>query len=213
MYSAPHPGASWITCRKQREEGTHDRYRAFERWFAPAVSRRTVLRGGLLGGVGLAAAALIGCGGDDDDDDGGSDASTGSSSTTGTTSSGSTSSGGASGGSTTTSTTGGDEPGEGMLVRDPDLPFPYQFPEPGGLTPKAGGVMNIAATFSIATMDPTKSAAGGTITVPNMVYNRILGMVGGPRKNPYTIELEPELAASWSARRTASPSPSTCATT
>ena len=121
----------------------------FERWFAPAVSRRTVLRGGLLGGVGLAAAALIGCGGDDDDDDGGSDASTGSSSTTGTTSSGSTSSGGASGGSTTTSTTGGDEPGEGMLVRDPDLPFPYHVvpscahrrlragrSRPGQVTPK-----------------------------------------------------------------------------
>ena len=33
------------------------------------IHRRTLLRGGLLGGVGLAAAALIGCGGDDDDGD------------------------------------------------------------------------------------------------------------------------------------------------
>ena len=171
------------------------------------LNRRSLLRGGVLGGAGLAAAALIGCGGDDDDDDDGSTTATtsgstsgttsgGSSSSSGTSSGGSGSSGGTSDGSTTTTTTE-DEAGEGMLVQDPDLPFPYQFPEPGGLTPKAGGVMSIAATFTIATMDPTKSAAGGTITVPNMVYNRILGMVGGPRKNPYTLELEPELAASW----------------
>ncbi|MCY4455682.1 MAG: hypothetical protein OXC56_05130, partial [Chloroflexi bacterium] len=33
------------------------------------MTRRTLLRGGVLGGVGLAAAALIGCGGDDDDDE------------------------------------------------------------------------------------------------------------------------------------------------
>ena len=57
--------------------------------------------------------------------------------------------------------------------------------------------MQVAATFSVSTMDPTASAAGGTITVPNMVYNRLLGMVGGPRKDPFAIELEPELAASW----------------
>ncbi|MCY4507908.1 MAG: ABC transporter substrate-binding protein, partial [Acidobacteria bacterium] len=170
------------------------------------LNRRSLLRGGVLGGAGLAAAALIGCGGDDDDDDGGSTTATTSGSTGGTTSGGgSSSSGGTSGGSGSsggtsngsTTTTTEPEAGEGMLVQDPDLPFPYQFPEPGGLTPKAGGVMSIAATFTIATMDPTKSAAGGTITVPNMVYNRILGMVGGPRKNPYTLELEPELAASW----------------
>ena len=173
----------------------------FDRWFSPAVSRRTLLRGGLLGGVGLAAAALIGCGGDDDDDD--DDGAT---------------TGGTTGGSTTTTTSttqtstssdpddgddaatddNGDEPaGEGMYVKDPDLPYPYQFPEPAGLTPKPGGIMRIAATWNVATMDPTASAAGGTITAPNMVYNRLLGMVGGPRKNPFTIELEPELASSW----------------
>ncbi len=35
-------------------------------WETP-VSRRNILRGGLIGGAGLAAAALIGCGGDDDE--------------------------------------------------------------------------------------------------------------------------------------------------
>ena len=38
-------------------------------WADRFLSRRSVLRGGLLGGAGLAAAALIGCGDDDDDDD------------------------------------------------------------------------------------------------------------------------------------------------
>ena len=38
-------------------------------WTDRFLSRRSVLRGGLLGGAGLAAAALIGCGDDDDDDD------------------------------------------------------------------------------------------------------------------------------------------------
>ena len=37
------------------------------RWWTTSVSRRNVLRGGLIGGAGLAAAALIGCGDDDDD--------------------------------------------------------------------------------------------------------------------------------------------------
>ena len=37
------------------------------RFWETAVSRRNILRGGLIGGAGLAAAALIGCGGDDDE--------------------------------------------------------------------------------------------------------------------------------------------------
>ena len=184
----------------------------FDRWFSPAVSRRTVLRGGLLGGVGLAAAALIGCGGDDDDDDdnGGTTATTSGSSGSTTTTSSSSSSSSSSDSSassddssddseddTTTDANGGEEAGVGMLVQDPDLPYPYQFPEPGGLTPKAGGVMRVAATWDVGSMDPIVSAAGGSITVPNMVYNKLLGMVGGPAKDPFKIEIKPELASSW----------------
>ena len=37
------------------------------RWFEAALSRRNVLRGGVLAGAGLAAAALVGCGDDDDE--------------------------------------------------------------------------------------------------------------------------------------------------
>jgi ABC-type transport system substrate-binding protein len=41
------------------------------------------------------------------------------------------------------------------------------------------------------------SAAGGTIVIPNMVYNRLLGMRGGPNVNVNQAENEPELASSW----------------
>lgn len=41
----------------------------YETWRRRRVSRRTALRGAAVGGVGIAAAATIGCGDDDDDDD------------------------------------------------------------------------------------------------------------------------------------------------
>jgi len=47
-------------------------YMAFdENWtkvIGTRLSRRSALRGGVIGGAGLVAAALIGCGDDDDDD-------------------------------------------------------------------------------------------------------------------------------------------------
>ncbi|MCY3656515.1 MAG: ABC transporter substrate-binding protein [Chloroflexi bacterium] len=182
---------------------------ATTRWWASAVSRRSLLRGGVLGGVGLAAAALIGCGGgdDDDDDDSASTTTSGGSTTTSTTQTSgttTTSQSGASAGTTTTtaddsSDDSDDTPaqGEGLLVQDPDLPYPYQFPEPAGVTPKPGGTLRVGVTFDVVTFDPTLSAAGGTITVPNMTYNKMLGMVDGVQKDPFKVELKPELAASW----------------
>ncbi|MXZ45497.1 MAG: ABC transporter substrate-binding protein, partial [Chloroflexi bacterium] len=170
---------------------------ATTRWWASAVSRRTLLRGGLLGGVGLAAAALIGCGGDDDDDD---DDTTATTQTSDTSTSDSSTDDSATTGDDSSSEGGADEapaPGEGMLVRDPDLPYPYQFPEPAGKTPKKGGILRVGVTFDVVTFDPTLSAAGGTITVPNMTYNKMLGMVDGVQKDPFKVELKPELAASW----------------
>ena len=169
---------------------THDREPA-NMWWATPLGRRSLLRGSLLGGVGLAAAALIGCGGDDDDDDDDDTASTAPSSSSSTASDDSS--------DDSADGSGDDAPavGEGMLVQDPDLPYPYQFPEPAGLTPKKGGVLRVGVTFDVVTFDPTLSAAGGTITVPNMVYNKLLGMVDGVSKDPFKVELKPELAASW----------------
>ena len=170
-------------------------------WWTHSVGRRTLLRGGLLGGVGLAAAALIGCGGGDDDDDDDDDAAQ----TTTTTSSGTSSSGGTSSGSATTS--GSDDAaddadeapeatGIGELVRDDRLPYPYNFPEPNK-TPVSGGVMKVAATWNFQSIDPIDSAAGGTVTIPNMVYNRMLGFRRGPAADVFQPEIIPELAASW----------------
>ena len=153
------------------------------RWWTTPLGRRSLLRGSLLGGAGLAAAALIGCGGDDDDDTAATSGSSGASTTSG---------------SDDSSTNGDEATAEviGKLFQDPSLPYPYQFPEPAKV-PRAGGTMNVGVTFDVVTFDPTKSAAGGTITVPNMVYNRLLGFVGGPRFDPFNLELEPELASSW----------------
>jgi len=136
-------------------------------------SRRTVLRGAALGGAGLATAALIGCGSDDEEE---------AAPTAGATTAGEAAA------SATASTEG--------IVQDPNLPYPFNFPEPA-TEPKAGGVMRVAATWDTSTMDPTKSAAGGTIVIPNMVYNRLIGIVGGPDVDINKLELEPELATDW----------------
>ena len=137
------------------------------------VARRTLLRGAVLGGAGLAAAALIGCGGDDEEEAPAAN-----------------NTGGTSGQPTQVASN------DPRYPRDPTLPFPYNFPEPNK-PPKPGGMLNVAATWDVSTWDTTKSAAGGTITVPNLVYNRLLGIKGGPNVNPFKIELQPELARSW----------------
>ena len=162
------------------------------RWWSADLNRRALLRGGLVGGAGLAAAALVGCGGGDDDEP----AAT---ATAAPTQAAATAVPTVSVGSTDTG--GGDAAGAMVresagLFEQEGLPYPFQFPEPDK-TPTAGGRMQVAATYRVANFDPTTSAAGGTITVPNHVYNRLIGMRGGPTKNPFTIDLEPELAASW----------------
>jgi peptide/nickel transport system substrate-binding protein len=153
-------------------------------WWASALSRRTLLRGGLLGGAGLAAAALVGCGDDDDDDD--------------TVAAAPTSAAPADTDDDAADATGDEAPasGVGELVQDPDLPYPFNFPDPAGV-PKSGGVMRVGATWDVQTIDPVASAAGGTVTVPNAVYNRLLGMSRGPAADVFQQGIEPELAQSW----------------
>src|SRR5262245_48334648 len=97
---------------------------------AHSVRRRTLLRASVIGGAGLAAAALVGCGGDDEDASAPADA-------TGTR----------------------QAAADPRYPKDPNLPYAYNFPEPDK-QPKAGGIMRVAATWDVATMDPTKSAAG-----------------------------------------------------
>jgi peptide/nickel transport system substrate-binding protein len=156
------------------------------RWWRSELSRRTLLRGSLLGGAGLAAAALIGCGDDDDDDDDDDAAAV------------------VPAGDDASDEAGGDDAsvadfpgGRGELVEDAGQPYPYNFPEPDK-APRRGGVMVVASSWDVQTIDPILSAAGGTVTVPNVVYNRLLGIDRGPDADVYNAPtLEPELAQSW----------------
>ncbi len=134
------------------------------------VPRRQLLRAAALGSAGLAAAALLGCG--DEGDDAASSASA--------------------------PVTGAAQAaaGVGQLIKDPNLPYPYQFPDPPG-TPKSGGTLRFISGYDISVFDPTKSSAGGTLQVTNPVYNRLLGFVTGAKMDPFKLELEPELAKSW----------------
>ncbi|MSQ36033.1 MAG: ABC transporter substrate-binding protein [Dehalococcoidia bacterium] len=135
-------------------------------------SRKALLRGGALGAAGLAAAALIGCGGDEEE---------------------AAPAGGAASSATAAAQSG--TPADGITVAGKLIPF--NFPEPAGKTPKAGGTATFAVTWDVSTMDPSKSAAGGTVTVPNVVYNRLLGFKRGPSADPFKLEIVPELAKSW----------------
>ncbi|MXW24121.1 MAG: ABC transporter substrate-binding protein, partial [Chloroflexi bacterium] len=142
--------------------------------------RRTVLRGALLGGVGLAAAALLGCGGDDDDDD---DAAAPAAPAAATAVAAATEQ-------------AAPDASEGLVTPAGNV-IPLQFPEPAGVTPKAGGVLKQAVAWNVGPIDPTVSAAGGTIAPGRAAYNRVIGFVSGPDADPYKIEFRPELAASW----------------
>jgi len=130
------------------------------------ISRKTLLRTGALGGAGLLAAALLGCGSDDE----GSPAASSSATAAATA-----------------------EPG---VIRDPNLPYPFQAPDPAG-APKTGGTMRYGTTYAISIFDPAKTSAGGTLMVTNFVYNRLLGFKRGVDMDPFRLDLIPELASSW----------------
>jgi peptide/nickel transport system substrate-binding protein len=148
-----------------------------ERWKqAPGVGRRSVLRGGGLAIAGIATAVLVGCGGDDDDGGGESPSSTAT--------------------SAATQVVANKNQNPAQVRKDPNLPFPFGFAEPDK-TPKDGGILNVGVTWDVSTFDPSKSAAGGTITVPNVGYNRLIGFVSGIHYDPLKLELKPELATSW----------------
>ena len=146
------------------------------------IGRRTLLRGSALGAAGLATAALIGCGDDEDEDE------------TAATTPAATAAAGGDDGATAADV---EYPnGRGELVQDPTLPFPYNFEEPAKAA-KRGGIMRVAATWDFSSLDPAISASGGTVTVPNMGYNRLLSISTGPSNNPLKPDLWPELAESW----------------
>lgn len=86
-----------------------------------SVPRRAVLRGAMVGTADLAAAAMLGCGSKKKEEPMAVAPA---------------SSGGA-------AAPASNDP---RYPRNPDLPYAYNFPEPAGKAPNAGGVMRIAAT-------------------------------------------------------------------
>ncbi|MSQ35521.1 MAG: ABC transporter substrate-binding protein [Dehalococcoidia bacterium] len=140
------------------------------RQLAHTLDRRTVLRTGALAAGGLAAAALIGCGSDEEE---AAPAPAGAS--------------GAGGGAAT---------GPGKLVKDADLPYPYEYPDVAG-TPKKGGTFVHASNFTFTPADPTVNNTGGTLIQFAPVYDRLLGYKMGPTADSTKVEVVPGLAETW----------------
>jgi peptide/nickel transport system substrate-binding protein len=132
--------------------------------------RRSFVRGTAFAASGLAAAALLGCGGGDDDEPEPTGAADGA---------------GRPG-----------EPFEGVTLTN-GRQIPYNFPEPNK-APKSGGTLIQRYTFDPGQLDPTLSAAGGTLTAVNGAYDRMINVNGKADQDPYALnELEPGLATSW----------------
>lgn len=144
---------------------------------ADVLDRRTVLRGSLFAVGGVSAAALLGCWGDDEPSTHSDEAATA-----------------APPAATTVSVGVGQN--SAQLRQDDGLPYAYGYPEPA-IKPKDGGTVTVGVTWDISTMDPTRSAAGGTITIPNVAYDRLIGFASGIHYDPLQLELRPELAESW----------------
>lgn len=123
-------------------------------------SRRKFIRGTLVGGAGLSAAVLIGCG-DSDEDSPPADSTAGSSSST--SSGGSTSSG-----SSSSSSGGGTE--STATPEEKELGFTFQSDG----TPKPGGALTIAIASDMGSFDPTKSGATGNLSHIGTVYDTLL---------------------------------------
>ncbi len=156
------------------------------------ASRRAVMRGALLGGAGLAAAALIGCGDGDDDDDGAAPAATAAPTTAPT--------------AAPTATAAPTEPplseaAQGVRALNAQAekdgaPFPYDFEEPD-TPPKAGGILKMAYRFDIGSWDQSKVGVVGTTLYNQAAYNRLVGFKHGPGVSKFLNEIEPELAQTW----------------
>ncbi|MYA19288.1 MAG: ABC transporter substrate-binding protein [Chloroflexi bacterium] len=165
------------------------------------LSRRTVLRGGVIGGAGLAAAALIGCGDDDDDEaPAPAPAATQAPAATEAPAATPTATAAAPAATATPTQAAAAEPAEPDYVtqaRADGSAYPYNYAEPAG-DPKEGGIIKIGVSWDIGAWDISKSQAGGSTTVPDATYNRLIGFKHGPDTGTKsTVDLEPELAHTW----------------
>lgn len=136
--------------------------------------RRAVLRGGLLGMGGLAAAALIGCKTAPEVKPEAAPAA----------------------GAPSAANKPKMLNPEAESINDPALPYPLVIPEEVG-TPKKGGTFREGWYLDFATWDPTKSSSVTTLRIPNDTGDGLLKFKNSAMVNPLKMEVVPNLATSW----------------
>ena len=192
----------------------------WSRLIGSRVSRRSVLRGGVIGAAGLTAAALIGCG--DDDDEAPPPAATPAATAAPTASATPvptavlertatptpTPTPTQAAGTAATATPAPTPEGAGYPLepsydyvgnaRADGAPFAYGWAEPDK-KPVAGGILTYATSLTHAPFDNVTSGGGMTQSANTMVGDMLIGYHHGPDFNVYQMELNPDfgLALSW----------------
>lgn len=137
------------------------------------VSRRGVLRGAMLGGAGLATAALIGCGSDDD---------TGGTSTPAT-------GGGTAAPTATSDGTGFQLGGSGEIINGDEAYL--------GKTPVPGGTLNTAYGPDPVSWDPHGTTSINTHTRTLYWNTPLIQYNFGPEYGDANVQVSPNIAESW----------------
>jgi len=153
-------------------------------WTHRRVGRRAMLRGSAVAGMGLAGAALIGCGGDDDGDD---DGATGTAAPTQ-----------AGGGAATTVATSA----PGQVRIDPGIYNGHVPATDAEANPaesaKYGGTL-LARYLEPPRMDLNRTLSCTIYHTLNYTNNKLLRGSTGATADGDSVEIEPDLAESWEA--------------
>ncbi len=138
------------------------------------ISRRTALRGGVIGGAGLAAAALIGCGDDDDE---------------------------APAPAPATAAPATAAPATATAAPATPTPTPppptTATPTPEVLEGKFGGTYRRAASASPETMDPYRTQSHATKGASTMIYSMLFKQIASTFENAPNPEHAGDLIETW----------------
>ncbi len=176
--------------------------RELARLMGVLTTRRSLLRGAALGGAGLAAAALIGCGDEEEEPPAPAATATQAAAATPTATQAAaatpTATQAAAAAPTATPTEAAPaEPDYAAQALADGAPFPYGYAEPEG-APKAGGILRISLLYrgTPATFDTGKQLelAASTATFS---ADRLVGFATGQDLGKYVPKTQPELAKSW----------------
>ena len=198
----------------------------FARLIGSRVSRRSVIRGGVIGAAGLTAAALIGCGDDDDEAPAPPPATAAPATATATqtpiptaaavrgtptpTPTATATQAAAAGTATPTATPTAEPTPEGPgYALEPaydyignaatdGAPFAYGWQEPNK-KPVPGGIVTYGTSLIHASFDNITSGGGMTQSANTMVGDMLIGYHHGPDFNVYQMEINPDfgLATGW----------------